>query len=70
MADRTTKILLVSIALGLWFNLFASVLRPMTAVAQYEGDYILRSIDAHLAKIDSNIDKLQRGACANGKLCL
>ena len=42
----------------------------MTAVAQYESDYILRSIDAHLAKIDVNIDKLQRGACPNGKLCM
>jgi len=70
MADRTTKILLAIIALGLWCNLFATVVRPMTAFAQYEGDYILRSIDAHLAKIDANIDKLQKGACANGKLCL
>ena len=70
MVDRTTKLLLASIALGLWCNLFALVLRPMTAFAQYESDYILRSIDAHLAKIDVNIDKLQRGACANSKLCL
>lgn len=70
MIDRTTKILLACVALGLWANLFAPVLRPLTANAQYESDYILRSIDAHLARIDANIDKLQRGACANGKLCL
>lgn len=70
MADRTTKILLASIALGLWANLFVPLLRPITAFAQYETDYILKSIDARLASIDINIDRLQRGNCANGKLCL
>ena len=70
MADRTTKILLAAIALGLWANLFGPVLRPITAFAQYESDHILRSIDARLASIDFNIDKLQKGSCANGKLCL
>lgn len=70
MADRTTKILLASIALGLWANLFVPLLRPITAFAQYESDYILRSIDARLAGIAVDIDKLQKGNCANGKLCL
>jgi hypothetical protein len=70
MADRTTKILLAFIALGLWANLLTPVLRPVTAFAQYETDHILKSIDARLASIDINIDRLQRGNCANGKLCL
>ena len=70
MIDRTTKLLLACIALGLWADVLVPVLRPSTANAQYESDYILRSIDAHLARIDLNIDKLQKGVCANGKLCL
>ena len=69
MADRTTKILLACVALGLWANLLAPLLRPTAALAQYESDYILKSIDARLANIDVNIDKLQRGTCANGRLC-
>lgn len=70
MVDRTTKILLASIALGLWANLLMPSLRPIAALAQYESDHILRSIDARLANIAFNIEKLQRGDCANGKLCL
>ena len=70
MTDRTTKILLAAIALGLWANLFVPIVRPITAFAQYETDYILKSIDARLASIDTNIDRLQRGNCNNGKLCL
>ena len=69
MMDRTTRILLAIIAFGLWANLFVSVLRPSQAVAQYEADYVLKSVNAHLANIDVNIDRLQKGACTNGKLC-
>jgi hypothetical protein len=70
MTDRTTKIILALIALGLWGNLVMPLIRPMVAVAQYETDHILRSIDARLSSIDANIDKLQKGSCPNGKLCL
>jgi hypothetical protein len=69
MLDRTSKILLAIVALGLWANMFALLFRPNEAVAQYETDYILRSVDAHLANIDGNIDRLQKGSCPNGKLC-
>jgi hypothetical protein len=69
MTDRTSKILLALIALGLWANLFVPLLRPNTALAQYENDHILKSIDARLASIDLNIEKLQKGTCANGRLC-
>ena len=70
MTDRMTKILLASIALGLWANLLVPLFRPTAALAEYEADYILKSIDARLASIDINIDRLQKGICANGKLCL
>ena len=69
MTDRSTKILLCSIALGLWANLFVPLARPVTAVAQYENDQILRRIESHLSVIDVNIDRLQTGSCANSKLC-
>jgi len=61
MTDRTTKILLGSIALGLWANLFVPLIRPTAALAQYENDYILKSIDARLAGISVNIERLLRG---------
>jgi hypothetical protein len=70
MTDRTTKILLASIALGLWANALIPLVQPISALAQYESDYILKSINAHLANMDVNLDKLQKGSCSNGKLCL
>jgi hypothetical protein len=69
MTDRLTKILLGTIALGLWVNLFVPLVRPVTAVAQYETDYILKRIEGHLSAIALNIERLQLGSCANGKLC-
>jgi hypothetical protein len=69
MTDRMSRVLLALIALGLWANLLASAIRPIAAVAQYETDHILRSVDARLASVDANIDKLQRGSCSNRRLC-
>ena len=69
MTDQSTKILLASIALGLWANLFVPLVRPIPAAAQYENDLILKRIEGHLSTIDLNIDRLQIGSCANGKLC-
>jgi hypothetical protein len=39
------------------------------AVAQYETDYILKRIEAHLSAIDVNIDRLQLGLAPTEKLC-
>jgi len=69
MTDKTTKLLLTAIAAGLWANLFVPFLRPIEAVAQYEADNILKKMDVRLSNIDANVDRLQRGACSNGKLC-
>lgn len=54
MIDRTTKILLGLIALGLWANLAASVLRP----AGFE-----------LGSISSNLGNIANGTCVNRKIC-
>jgi hypothetical protein len=69
MNDWIMKFLLALIALALWINILAPSVGPKVAVAQYQGDYLLRSIDTHLQNIDLGIDRLQSGSCANGKLC-
>jgi hypothetical protein len=57
MSDRITKILLGAIALGLWANLFIPLVRPISAIAQYQGDYLLKSIDSHLTSIENDLDR-------------
>ena len=69
MNNWTIKFLLSSIAFGLWANFMIPLIKPTTAVAQYETDYILKSINMHLQRIDLAIDKIQTGSCSNGKLC-
>jgi hypothetical protein len=59
--DRTTKILLAAIAIGLWANIAAFFLQPLKANAQ-GAESILRSIDSHLSSI-------YNGICINRKIC-
>ena len=59
MADRTTKILLGLIALGLWANLAIPQIRPAHA----------RETDSLLRMIDLNIGSIAFGTCVNRKLC-
>jgi hypothetical protein len=58
--DKTTKLLLLFIALGLWANMIAPLFFPRVASAQ--SDSTLRSIDSHL-------DAIYSGTCTNGKIC-
>jgi hypothetical protein len=67
--DKTTKLLLAVIALGLWANVMISLVRPQPVVAQ---DQTLSSIDDHLQRIESGVSSLERiarGTCTNGKIC-
>ena len=57
--DRTTKILLATIAIGLWVNLGFFFFRPVAAVAQ----------DCDLRGIDSILSNIANGACSNHKIC-
>ena len=77
MTDRTTKILMVLIVLGLWANVSVELFHP-TAIAAQDNtlltsiDNHLSSIDDHLSDIKSNVDSLERitrGTCSNGKIC-
>lgn len=61
LIDRSTKIILLLIASGLWVNAIGSALKTSPAHAA--------DSDVWLMSIDSNIAKLARGTCTNGKLC-
>jgi len=60
MTDKTTKILLGAIALGLWANIVTPQIRP--AHAQH-------STITFLSNIDQNIQAIAQGICLNDKLC-
>lgn len=67
MTDRTTKILLAVIALGLWANAAIPLLLPRAAAAQD-----VSSLDAHLSRIDHDVHNLadiEDGTCRNKKIC-
>lgn len=57
--DRTTKLLLALIAIALWMNALNPWLRPITASAQVE----------ELSGIASEVRRISRGLCLNGKIC-
>jgi hypothetical protein len=60
MSDRITKILLGAIALGLWANLLIPLVRPISAIAQYQNDFLLNSIDSHLTGIENDLGKASK----------
>jgi hypothetical protein len=59
--DRTTKILLAAIALGLWANAGVSVLRPAVAQVHNVAD------DVHT--IMAALGDIYTGRCTNKKIC-
>ena len=59
MTDRTTKALLLAIALGLWANMAADWLKPVAVQAQ----------SAQLRNIESDLSRIARGLCLNSKIC-
>jgi hypothetical protein len=71
MTDKTTKLLLAAIALGLFANAF----RP--AIAQFAGfdgctrysrDALCKAVNA-VPEIEDHLDNIERGLCTNRKLC-
>lgn len=71
MADRTTKILLGLIALGLWMNLAVPVFTPKNVAAQdFSGiERMVRSIQSDVNSIERDVDDIEDGTCLNTKLC-
>ena len=78
MTDRTTKALLLAIALGLWANVAAEWLRPVTVHAQDLAyiESILRgiqiqlgSISADLSSISNDANSISGGICLKNRIC-
>ena len=65
MTDKTTKALLLAIAIGLWANVASQWLRPVTAHAQSETT--LRNIT--LGNIENDLHRIYKGTCLNSKIC-
>ena len=60
MIDRTTKFLLVAVALGLWLNIGLTIMRPAPAAAQDT---------AQLSQLENYVAEIANGVCVNRKIC-
>jgi hypothetical protein len=69
--DRTTKILLGAIALGLWVNAASLWVRPVSLSAQGQRAPAPVPQDAGqvAAEILPEVQSIARGTCANKKIC-
>ena len=65
MGDWATKLLLAVIALALWVDVVGRVVPPAWA----QSDRLLQTVERRLGNIERDLDRLQRGSCANAKLC-
>lgn len=63
MIDRTTKALLLAIAIGLWMNVATQWLRPVPVQAQ------TAQVARDVARIASDVNAIWGGICVNGKIC-
>ena len=57
--DRTTKALLLAIALGLWANVAGDWLKPVVVEAQ----------SSELRQIRNDLGAIASGLCLNSKIC-
>ena len=63
MSDRLTKVILITIALGLWANAGVTIVRPTSAAAVDD----LRA--SSLQTMADALKHMQSGDCANLKPC-
>lgn len=59
MTDRTTKLILAAIALGLWTNAAMSLFQPIVA----------RADDFTARQIMYEVSAIANGTCVNHKIC-
>lgn len=75
--DRTTKVLLLLVAIGLWLNLLVPVLRPIKVSADSSGveTYLvlilgeISQIKRDISATKDDIRKISQGTCSNMTLC-
>ena len=71
MFDRSTKIILLAIAAGLWANALVQMTRPAIADNRAMTDVKdhLSTIAAHTYGADKTLHDIYKGECPNKKLC-
>ena len=71
MTDRTTKALLLAIAVGLWANLGMEWFRPVVVHAQDDSRIVreLRNIQSDVSGIGLGVNGIALGVCVNRKIC-
>ncbi|MEJ1157346.1 hypothetical protein [Prosthecomicrobium sp. N25] len=62
--DRSTKLILIAIAAGLWANAAGQYIRPALA----QGDNLNLMIDP-VVIMERTISSIARGLCSNPKIC-
>jgi peptidoglycan hydrolase CwlO-like protein len=77
MIDRTTKILLAIIALGVWVNLFlnhdavsdiqSDVSSMQVDVSSMQND--ISSIQSDVSSVESEVSSMADGSCTNDRIC-
>lgn len=65
MIDRTAKIILAAIALGLWANALSPRLEARAAISTLDA----LSMAKDLSDVQRNLEDISLGSCANPKLC-
>jgi hypothetical protein len=73
MTNRTTKTLLLAVAVGLWLNVVTPWFQPTpvhanSAETQFSARQV-RELVAALDTIADEIENIARGRCLNPKLC-
>jgi hypothetical protein len=69
--DRTTKALLLAIALGLWANVIGDWLKPVVIEAQANRLGAPANVTDHqlLREIEKGVTLMATGLCPNKKIC-
>ena len=77
MVDKTTKALLLAIAIGLWANIAAQWTNPVQAQDIGTTQMViglqsiaseLRSIESSVSSINSDLGRIQLGSCTNSTI--
>lgn len=73
MTDKTTRLTLIAIALGLWFNVFGHYLAPRPAHADDDSEAQMASdissMQTDISDMQDDIHNLVNGTCVNSTLC-
>lgn len=72
LADRTTKVLLLAIALGLWMQIVSAWIAPAHAQDRTLSAYVQADVAAMRADLHETrvlIEAISQGRCGNKHLC-